>query len=608
MTLSPAPPLLAILLLAPLAAAEDLDKDTLDGMDAEVRGSWVEAAQAFARAAAAAPGDTRRALRLRYARQRGIAVWKPQIELMLKEKRFEDAARAVAVASLIDPENPAIVSAGKTLENAGTKVAAPPADEAVSPLFPGRSAQGRVRCWSTIGPPFGRASRMIDDGVRFLLAEQDKKGFWDSDKYGGQPLFDAGVTGLALLALLVDGPGGLAGDRGTAARRAADYLVETQADDGVFGTKQTHSFIYNTSLATEALAEYAAIARETDRLRGPLERARDFIVDAQNPRSGWRYDPRGGENDTSATGRAVCALKRLRLAGIEVPDTSFFGAQAWMDSMVEPTYGTIGYNYPGGAPARPEGKLATFPPEHSLSMTAAGVLATCYTGSERPWLPKSIALLSEVPPSSRYADMSYWLLGARAPVAATGTVPAGWSGALVNAAAGCTRPDGGMAACDVWSDEGGRIYATAMTVLALAAPFSEPAPEGSLGATASAFLRKGAGESAVPAAASEAATGIYADPGMRVTMTVRGTIQPWVGSPKVASDGIKHNLKAYRPLLKGAPFACLLGKIGTEGKPFRIQDGKPVTLNAHGQLYLLANDERPEDGSGSWTVRISLVR
>ena len=54
MTLCPAPPLLlALLLLAPLAAAEDLDQDTLDGMDAETRGSWVEAAQAFARASAA---------------------------------------------------------------------------------------------------------------------------------------------------------------------------------------------------------------------------------------------------------------------------------------------------------------------------------------------------------------------------------------------------------------------------------------------------------------------------------------------------------------------------------------------------------------------------
>jgi len=327
-TLSPAPPLLAIVaLLALPAAAEELDADTLAGMDAEARGNWVEAAQAFARAAAAAPGDTRRALRLRYARQRGIAVWKPQIDLMLKEKRFEDAARAVAVASLIDPDNAAIASASRTIEKAGGKVAGPPAEETVSPLFPNRSAAGRTRCWSTVGPPFGRASKMIDDGVRFLIATQNEKGFWDSAKYGGSELHNAGVTGLALLVLLVDGPGGLSGDRAAAAQRAVDYLVGCQADDGVFGTRATHSFIYNTTLATEALAEYAVIMGETDRLRGPLERARDFIVDAQNRGAGWRYDPQGGESDTSVTGRAVYALHALRHAGIAFPDQSLQDAQ-----------------------------------------------------------------------------------------------------------------------------------------------------------------------------------------------------------------------------------------------------------------------------------------
>jgi hypothetical protein len=91
-------------------------------------------------------------------------------------------------------------------------------------------------------------------------------------------------------------------------------------------------------------------------------------------------------------------------------------------------------------------------------------------------------------------------------------------------------------------------------------------------------------------------------------VSARGTVQPWVGSPKASVDGIKHDFKSYKPLVKGAPFACLLGKIGPEGKPFRIQETKPVALTASGQLFLLANDERPEDGTGAWTVRLQLVR
>jgi hypothetical protein len=607
-TLSPAPPLLAILLLAALATAEDLDKDTLAGMDAEAHGNWVEAAQAFARASEAAPGDTRRALRLRYARQRGIAVWKPQIDQMMKEKRFEDAARAVAVASLIDPDHAAIASAGRTLEKAGVKLAGPAADEKVSPLFPGRSAAGRMRCWSTVGPSFGRASKLIDGGVRFLIATQDQKGFWDSDKHGGQPLHDVGVTGLALLVLLVDGPGGLSGDRAAAAQRAVDYLVKCQDKDGVFGTRATHSFMYSTTLATEALAEYAVITGETERLRGTLERSRDFIVNAQSRGAGWRYDPGGNESDTSVTGRAVYALHALRLAGIEVPDRSLQDALAWVDSMVEPNFGLIGYTTQGGACARPEGKQETFPCEYTNAMTAAGMLVACYAGAEREWMEKSLQCLAEIPPQSRYADMYYWQVGARAYVAATGSVPASWYSALVNSAVACVRPDGGMAACDAWGSDGGRIYATAMTVLALAASYSEPAPEAKSTPTASLFLREGAIVVAVPASAPESPTGIYADPGMRITVSASGTIQPWVGSPRVACDGIKHELRSYKPLVKGAPFGCLLGKVGPEGKPFRIQESKPVSLSAHGQLFLLTNDERPEDGSGAWSVRIQLDR
>jgi hypothetical protein len=240
-------------------------------------------------------------------------------------------------------------------------------------------------------------------------------------------------------------------------------------------------------------------------------------------------------------------------------------------------------------------------------MTAAGILVTAYMGVERAWLPKSLGILAEILPQSRYADMYYWQAGSRAWVAATGRAPADWYAALVDAATKCAKGDGGMAACDVWGGDGGRIYCTAMTVLALAAPFSEPAPKGGTSRSASDFLRNGRTDVAVAAATAETPTGIYAEPGMKIDVIVRGTIQPWEGSPKVASDGIKHDLKSYKPLVKGAPFACLLGRIGPEGKPFRIQSEKPVTLNAHGQLYLLVNDERPEDGDGAWDARIRLT-
>jgi hypothetical protein len=585
------------------AVAQEPDKDTLDGMNAEVQEDWLEAVEAFARAAAAAPGDTRRGLRLRCARQRGMEFWKTQLDLLIKQKHHEAAGHAVAVASLIDPTHSVVTSARRAVEQAGFPVAEMPRDEPVCPAFPRRSVAGRLRCWSTLGAPFGRAEKLIDDGLRFLREAQDEKGFWDAKKHGGDEDCQVGVTSLAVLALLVDGPGGLAGDRGGAVRRAVEYLVAAQGDAGTFGD------IYETVFAAQALAEYAVLANEQERLRSALERARDYIVDAQNAGAGWRYKPRDGESDTSVTARAVCALHRMQSAGVEVPRQTFRDALAWIDKMTDPDYGQVGYNHRGGPSARHEGHQELFPPEHTAAMSGAGALVVGLDPEEtRATLPRTLWRILQTLPTRQYPDMYYWQIGACALVAGTGSVAETWYAALTEAAAGCARGDGGMAACDPWGPDGGRIYATAMTVLALAAPYSEPGLPGGNGGWAASFLREKTLEIHHNANARETATGIYADPGFSILVTARGTIQPWVGSPKVAVDGIKHGLKSYRPLLKSEPFACLLGRVGREGKLFRIREEKPVTFTVPGQLYLLSNDERHEDGEGSWKVRIRLVR
>jgi len=603
MNLSPGPPLLLLMvaLLAPAVAAGDYDKDTLAGMDAEVQQDWVGAAEAFARAADAGQGDLRSSLRLRYARERGMAFFKAQFEVLLKEKRFDEAARAVAVASLIDPRDSVVTRARRQVEHAGATVPTLPADEPTCAVFPRRTLAGRLRSWSTLGAPFGQAEKLIDNGVKFLLATQEKNGGWDSKKYGGSG-YDAGVTALALLALLVDGPGGLAGERGAAARKAATFLVDSQAEDGSFGE------MYGTALAIEALAEYAAIAGDLERLRPTLERARDYLLDAQNPGAGWRYKPREGKSDTSVTSRAVCALHRLTLAGVDVPKQAFRDALAWVDSMTEPNFGQVGYNFPGGAPARPEGKQDLFPPEHTASMTAAGALVVIYEPDEtRDALSRMISLIIETLPLKRFPDMYYWHAGASALVEDYGTIEPPWYAALVDAAAPCAKEDGGMAACDAWGSFGGRIYATAMTVLALAAPFSEPGPPGGNAAWASSFLEKGWADRYHMADKMESETGIYVDPTISLVMTVTGTIKPWLGSPSAGWNGIEKVSRSHRPLLKGEPFACLLGRVGPEGKLFAIEGGKPITFKTPGHLYVLSNDEEPGDGKGYWEIHIRVV-
>ena len=105
----------------------------------------------------------------------------------------------------------------------------------------------------------------------------------------------------------------------------------------------------------------------------------------------------------------------------------------------------------------------------------------------------------------------------------------------------------------------------------------------------------------------EVPTGIYVDNGTLLDVTATGDILP-LGprGPKSGTGGIKGGAGARRRLGK-APFACLLGRIGPDGKLFRIKAGEKLTAKATGHLYLLVNDENTKDNMRAWAVTFKLV-
>jgi len=196
------------------------------------------------------------------------------------------------------------------------------------------------------------------------------------------------------------------------------------------------------------------IANRRKQLAPTLERARDHLLDMQAPGLGWRYQRREVPNDTAVTGRVVCALERLRRAGIQIPDAAFEGALAWADSVTDVEFGHIGYNMPGGSVARPEGLQDAFPPEQSQSMTAAGTLIKLYAGRNPRLLEKSLWLMWETMPRASNPDMYYWGVGARAWQAARGNVPREWYAALLGSVIKCLGTDGGVLAKGPWREGG----------------------------------------------------------------------------------------------------------------------------------------------------------
>ena len=337
----------------------------------------------------------------------------------------------------------------------------------------------------------------VDLGLKWLADHQDvdEDGKWDCDDFmkhdppddkctgAGGALYDVGVSGLALLAFLGAGYT----DRGSAkenkyaknVRNGLRYLMTSQSEDGVFGTRATHSFMYNHAIASLAMCEAYWMTRNP-RYKKPAQDGLNFLAMARNPYMAWRYEPRGGENDTSVTGWCVMALKSGKFAGLEVDPDAFEGARQWTEKMTDPNFGQVGYNFTGGVPARPEGKQDKFPPEKSQSMTAVGILNRIFLGEDprnSEMIKKGANLCVELVPNwnpdDGSIDMYYWYYATLALFQVGGAHWRKWNDAMVPAIVksqhqrGAGSRTGSWDPIGVWGDDGGRVYSTAVLVMCL---------------------------------------------------------------------------------------------------------------------------------------------
>jgi hypothetical protein len=313
-----------------------------------------------------------------------------------------------------------------------------------------------------------------DRALAWLRTTQEASGEWRPDRFGGRALHRAGVTGLALLALMAPGPQA-ASD--ASVRKGLGALREMQAGDGVVGTRATNDFIVSHGIAAQALAEGYAFTGDPALRRG-TRLAVSFIERARNPYLAWRYLPRGGENDTHCTTWMVCALKAAAWSGFAIDPDAYEGARQWIDKLTDPEFGQTGYNMPGGNPSRPEGQHDRFPAERSQSMTASALWMRQMLGVETFDEGKRIArkgydLMNEIRPEwnpdEGSIDLYYWNFGSLAFAQYPGEQAKRWFEALDMALLPTQAGDGAWPAIGVWGNDGGRVYSTAMATLALLA-------------------------------------------------------------------------------------------------------------------------------------------
>ncbi|MHC4957971.1 MAG: HEAT repeat domain-containing protein [Planctomycetota bacterium] len=333
----------------------------------------------------------------------------------------------------------------------------------------------------------GKVKHAIDYALDWLERFQDREGEnagrWHPAEFvnhapgmtgQGVKHYGAGVTGLSLSAFLAVGR---ADD--PAVKRGLDYLARIQRPDGLFAAPISMHFMIDHAFATTALCEAWLITNDP-RYRDTAQRAVNVIVAARNPFLGWRYEPRGGENDTNVTVAALTALFLANAGGLDVPIEAFLGGGAWLLSMTE-TAGAIGYNMRGGSCARPEGLQERFPPDESESMTAAGLWGlhlVARFGVEAPDLRECEKSCLKLLPlwSGGRTDMYFWHYGSLYLHAAESKGDKRWKAALIKALGPAQRDQpatfiGSWDPAGPWGKDGGRVYSTALNALSLATPY-----------------------------------------------------------------------------------------------------------------------------------------
>jgi hypothetical protein len=454
------------------------------------------------------------------------------------------------------------------------------------------------------GPSLDTAFSVVRRARRFLVASQEEDGGWRAARFGGRAAHDAGVSGLALLALQTAGS---SGEERRAARKAALALAGGQAEDGHFGDEADSRFTYSHAVVTRALARWAIREEAVERLSGNLSKAAAFISAARSPSGGWRYGVAPPKSDTSVTFFMVAALAELRRAGIEVDEDAMRGGLEWVKKMTSRRDFTTGYTKAGEGSARPEDLIERFPRQATEALTAASCLVRywCGEGGTRTtgW---QLRRVEQRPPSEKTPDLYYWYAGAEALVAIRGKAPPLWYRDLLVCAVKRQVLTGAVAVEDPWTSEGGEIYSTAMTALAVASAFEGP-PERRT-KTASGFVRTGRRTVAVPPTGRPVATGIYLDEGMELRVDPEGEVTYWPGYPPVDPGGTSRVPPGRERAVREARYGGLVGRVGVGGKPFAIRKKGALSVSGCGPLFLFVNETAPAGAEGDFRVTIELLR
>lgn len=203
----------------------------------------------------------------------------------------------------------------------------------------------------------------VENALRYLARTQRPDGTFP-EGYGDS----TGIPSLAGMAFLSKGHLPTEGPYADALNRCIDLVLASQKDDGLFekGNAGTGP-MYAHNISTLFLSEVSGMvdpARQ-EKIALALPKALSLILRAQavpkddRNRGGWRYHPGSKDSDTSCSGWALMALRSAKLNGAAVPDAAIQDAVDYLKRHQDGSAGCFGYSNTN---------------DHNKSLTGMGLL------------------------------------------------------------------------------------------------------------------------------------------------------------------------------------------------------------------------------------------
>lgn len=307
----------------------------------------------------------------------------------------------------------------------------------------------------TLTPPVEQTDAHLRRARGWLVRHQDLDGGWTMGRTGASANYVVGTSALALLALISDTSD--QSDAIDSIKRGLDFLARQQDAQGLFGPAITGS-LYNHALACLALIRARDAVTPTPRADSALHRGLELLVHSQRPEGGWTYLRSRGAPNSSLTVWAIQVLMEATDRGIADFAVEVERGLVWLEQTVDEN-GRAGYRRGGDHPYGSE------------TLTAAAALCFLERGSGRD--PRLARMIENIRRDVGNAAPSLDLYRAFFQAAALRADPEPDEelpllAARLRAAQDLDGEDAGSwPPLDRWSAAGGRVYSTALALLAL---------------------------------------------------------------------------------------------------------------------------------------------